>query len=68
MTEKYCQHSGKFIHASAADCLQALKRLCRAGGPMGNPYRCNHCGGWHQTKGQAKTKKHLAFKRRKRGE
>lgn len=69
MTEgKYCPVSGKAIQASAAAAIQALKRLNRAGGPMGNPYRCPHCSGWHMTRGQAKTEKHLAFKRRKKGE
>jgi hypothetical protein len=65
---EYCQHTGKQIHASPGDCLRALRRLNKGGGPLGNPYRCPHCNGWHQTKGQQKTEKTLAFKRRKRSD
>jgi hypothetical protein len=62
---EYCAHTGKQIHASSGDCLRALRRLNKGGGPLGNPYRCPHCTGWHQTKGQQKTEKTLAYKRRR---
>ena len=62
---EYCPHSGKVAHETAEDCLRALRRLNRSGGPLGNPYLCPHCSGWHQTKGQQKAKKTMAFKRRR---
>jgi hypothetical protein len=61
----YCPHTGKLKHKSAEDCLRALRRLSKGGGPLGNPYLCPHCSGWHQTKGQQKTEKTLAYKRRR---
>ena len=66
MSARYCPHSGKVIHESATDALGALRRLNKSGGPLGNPYRCDHCDGWHQTRGQGHTPKVKAFKRRKR--
>ena len=53
MTE-YCGKTGKLMHKSAATALKALNRLhTRNHGPMGNPYLCDYCKGWHHTKGRA---------------
>lgn len=64
MTE-YCTFSGKTMHASASDAVAALKRLNRAGGPLGSPYLCPHCSAWHQSHGR-NVDATRAFKRKRK--
>lgn len=45
MTARYCDHSGKVIHASAADARRAALHIGK-----GAEYHCPHCDGYHHTR------------------
>jgi GH24 family phage-related lysozyme (muramidase) len=45
---------GKVKHASVGGAIAHAKSMARSGKGTGlNPYRCQHCNGWHIGRGEA---------------
>jgi hypothetical protein len=44
---------GKVRHADVGGAVVHARRMARAGKGMVNPYRCQHCRGWHVGRGEA---------------